>query len=97
VIGRLRDADPAVPHTGRVEDGDGIERLRRWEAAGGTWQVLHGRRDPGAGAGGETGSGPLVSLCRCDGGEEVERVRVVGAEAAAYLRLRPSSDDPEPT
>jgi hypothetical protein len=67
---------------------EGIERLRRWEDAGGTWRVLHGRAEPG--------DGPLVSLCRCDGGEEVERVRLAGAEAAAYLRLRPSSEEPEP-
>jgi hypothetical protein len=73
---------------------DGIERLRRWEDAGGTWRVLHGRGDDGAG-GGEDGPGPLVSLCRCDGGEEVERLRLSGAEAA-YVRLRPSSEDPEP-
>jgi hypothetical protein len=56
--------------------------------------VLHGRGDDGAG-GGEDGPGPLVSLCRCDGGEEVERLRLSGAEAA-YVRLRPSSEDPEP-
>lgn len=67
---------------------DGIERLRRWEDAGGTWRVLHGRA--------EAGDGPLVSLCRCDGGEEVERVRLTGVDAAAYLRLRPSSEEPEP-
>jgi hypothetical protein len=79
-----------------VQGSDGIERLRRWEDAGGTWRVLHGRVTPAAGdeTGGDTG--PLVSLCRCDGGEEVERVRLTGAEAAAYVRLRPSSEDPEP-
>jgi len=82
-------------HTGGV---DGIDGLRRWEDAGGTWRVLHGRAgaDGDGGDGGE-GTGPLVSLCRCDGGEEVERVRVPGADAAAYLRLRPSSEDPEPS
>jgi hypothetical protein len=77
-----------------VQGSDGIERLRRWEDAGGTWRVLHGRAAPTDGAGDDTG--PLVSLCRCDGGEEVERLRLTGAEAAAYVRLRPSSEDPEP-
>jgi hypothetical protein len=79
---------------------DGIERLRRWEDAGGTWRVLHGRATPAAGDdtgdGAGDGAGPLVSLCRCDGGEEVERVRLAGPEAAAYVRARPSSEDPEP-
>ena len=83
-----------VRQTGGVERSEGIERLRRWEDAGGTWRVLHGRTAAEEGAGAR--SGPLVSLCRCDGGEEVERVRLAGDDAAAYLRLRPTSEDPEP-
>jgi hypothetical protein len=75
-----------------VAHEDGIDRLRRWEDAGGTWRLLHGRS--GGDAAGEDGA--LVSLCRCDGGEEVERVRLTGSAAAAYLRARPSSEDPEP-
>lgn len=43
-------------------DGD-LARLRRWEDAGGTWQ-LAGRRT------GEV----TVALCRCDAGEEVDRM-----------------------
>jgi hypothetical protein len=69
--------------------GDGIEELRRWEDAGGTWRVLRGRADDDGGA--------LVSLCRCDGGEEVERIRLTGAAVATYLALRRSSEDPEPS
>lgn len=39
-----------------------LDRLLRWEGAGGTWQVLARHRDS-----------VTVALCRCDGGEEVDR------------------------
>lgn len=39
-----------------------LDRLLRWEDAGGTWRVLGRRRD-----------GVILSLCRCDGGEEADR------------------------
>ena len=54
-----------------------VDRLLRWEDAGGTWYVV---------GGGE------VALCRCDGGEVVERLVVDDEETAAYLRGRPASD-----
>ena len=44
-------------------DPDPVERLRRWESFGATWRVIL-RNDDGA----------VISLCRCDGGEEVERL-----------------------
>ena len=40
-----------------------VETLRRWEDFGGVWRVAY--RD---------GSVVTLSLCRCDGGEEVERL-----------------------
>ncbi|GAA1800425.1 flavin reductase family protein [Agromyces neolithicus] len=40
-----------------------LDELVRWEAFGGTWAVLEATRD-----------GAIVSLCRCDGGEEVSRI-----------------------
>ena len=54
-----------------------VDRLLRWEDAGGTWYAV---------GGGE------VALCRCDGGEVVERLVVDDEETAAYLRGRPASD-----
>ena len=54
-----------------------VDQLLRWELSGGTWYAV------GAGE---------VALCRCDGGEVVERLVVDDEETAAYLRDRPASD-----
>jgi hypothetical protein len=54
-----------------------IDQLLRWEASGGTWYAV-GTQE--------------VALCRCDGGEVVERLAVEDEETAAYLRDRPESD-----
>jgi hypothetical protein len=53
-----------------------IEQLLRWEESGGTWYAV-GTHE--------------VALCRCDGGEVVDRLRVEDEETAAYLRGRPAS------
>jgi len=53
-----------------------VDLLIRWEESGGTWYAV-----------GTT----EVALCRCDGGEIVERLRVEDEETAAYLRGRPAS------
>ena len=37
--------------------------LRRWEDAGGTWQLVA-----------RSATSVTVALCRCDGGEEVDRL-----------------------
>jgi len=54
-----------------------LERLRRWEDAGGTWQLA------GTGATGEV----RLVLCRCDGGEEVDRLVSADPDLIAYVRL----------
>lgn len=41
-----------------------LDRLRRWEDAGGTWEIVH-----------RTQNEVTVALCRCDGGEEADRFR----------------------
>ena len=41
-----------------TEPDDLMETLRRWEAFGATWQVVH-----------STPEQVTVSLCRCDGGK----------------------------
>jgi hypothetical protein len=46
-----------------------LEKLRRWETAGGTWRWETQRGDT-----------VTIALCRCDGGEEVDRL--VSAEPA---------------
>jgi hypothetical protein len=55
---------------------DVVDQLIRWEESGGTWYAV-----------GTT----EVALCRCDGGEIVERLQVDDEETAAYLRERPAS------
>ena len=60
-----------------------LARLLRWEDAGGTWRCESG--------GAEQAS---VVLCRCDGGEEVERILSSDPELLAFLRSLPSEDEP---
>ena len=60
-----------------------LDRLRRWEESGGTWQVL-GRR---------TGS-LTISLCRCDGGEEADRLVTADRTVVAYVGDRVTSEEP---
>ena len=56
--------------------GSVLEQLLRWEAAGGTWYAVGASE---------------VALCRCDGGEVVERLAVEDEETAAYLRAGPGT------
>ena len=58
------------------------ERLRRWEQSGATWHVLT-RSDRAV----------TVALCRCDDGEEVDRLRSDDPAAVTMLRGRTGSDD----
>jgi hypothetical protein len=61
---------------------DVISALRRWEDFGGSWRVLSS--DP---------AGLIVSLCRCDGGEEVERLRSADPALAAFIGQRRTNGD----
>ncbi len=61
---------------------DPVGRLERWEAYGATWRVLS-RRDDAI----------TVSLCRCDGGEEVDRLTSGDPALRAYLDGRWSNED----
>jgi hypothetical protein len=60
-----------------------LDRLRRWEDSGGTWRVV-GRR-----AGTVT-----IALCRCDGGEEVDRFASTDPAVRGHVRDRETSEDP---
>ncbi|WP_395656848.1 hypothetical protein [Nocardioides sp.] len=57
--------------------GSVLDQLVRWQRSGGTWYAV-----------GTT----EVALCRCDGGEVVDRLRVEDEETAAYLREHPVSE-----
>jgi hypothetical protein len=61
---------------------DALETLRRWQEAGGVWRVV-----------GRGGDQVTVSLCRCDGGEEVDRLRTADPHAVAYLLEHPAGED----
>lgn len=59
-----------------------LERISRWEGAGGLWEVV--ARGP---------RGVTVSLCRCDGGEEVDRFTSADDLLLRYLAGRERSDE----
>ena len=61
---------------------DPVAVLSRWEAAGAVWRVL--ARD---------GDAVIVSLCQCDGGEEVGRLTSTDPRLDGYLAGRTRSDD----
>jgi hypothetical protein len=63
-------------------DDPPLEALQRWEIAGGHWRVLS--RGP---------TGLVVSLLRCDGGEEAHRLRTNDQRLAEYVGARDSSSD----
>ena len=59
-----------------------MEIVRRWEQSGGSWLVL--ARHPGR---------LTLSLRRCDGGEEVERLGSSEPELLAFIGDRATSED----
>ncbi|TDE16064.1 hypothetical protein [Jiangella asiatica] len=61
---------------------DVVGTLTRWQDAGGVWRVVA-----------RTPAGTTVALCRCDGGEEVDRVTSADSALLAFLAGRTSSDD----
>jgi hypothetical protein len=63
-----------------TDDAAPVDRLQRWEAFGAHWQVLD-----------DDGSLVTVSLCRCDGGEEVDRLTSADPALRAFLDGRTSS------
>ncbi|HEY9293936.1 MAG TPA: hypothetical protein VIP98_21860 [Microlunatus sp.] len=70
-------ADDSTP-----DEATAIARVRRWEDLGGIWRVLDRRPN-----------WVTVSLCRCDGGEEVERFASSEPALLGYLEDRTSSEE----
>ena len=58
-----------------------IEVLERWEQFGATWRIV-----------GRTRGSVTISLCRCDGGEEVQRITSSDPDLLAWLAGRTSDD-----
>ncbi|GAA1947183.1 hypothetical protein GCM10009798_02780 [Nocardioides panacihumi] len=61
---------------------DPVDVLRRWEAAGGVWEVVS-----------RSSGGLTVRLCTCTGGEEVDRLESSSPALVAYVGERARSDD----
>ena len=57
---------------------DDLETLQRWEEFGAVWEVVH-----------RAGDQVTISLCRCDGGEEVSRLVSSDPAVLAYVEDRP--------
>jgi hypothetical protein len=55
-----------------------VETLQRWEEFGGVWKVAF-----------RSGSRVTLSLCRCDAGEEVERLTFDDPVLTEWLDARP--------
>jgi hypothetical protein len=58
---------------------DALKTLRRWEDAGGHWRILA-----------ERAGSLVVSLERCDGGEEMDRIESDEPGFVDYVRSRSS-------
>jgi len=63
--------------------GQDLNRLRRWEDAGGTWRVTARRAET-----------VTVALCRCDGGEEVDRFTSSEPMVLDHVGHRVTSEEP---
>jgi hypothetical protein len=68
-----------------VEAAGPVAALQRWAELGAVWRVVGQGRD-----------GVTVALCRCDGGEEVERLTSADPALLTYLAGRSSSEDEVP-
>ncbi len=68
-----------------MDEDDPVEVLRRWEDFGAVWQVVH-----------RTPDRVTVSLCRCDGGEEVSRLVSEDPHLLRYLDDRDEDDSATP-
>ena len=70
---------PDLAHA-KTTDGPGLDpvgRLRRWEDFGGVWRIV--ARD---------GSLATIALCRCDAGEEVDRLTSNDPKLLDFLAAR---------
>lgn len=65
------------------EPSQDVQRVTRWEVAGGIWQIL-ARSDDRV----------TVALYRCDAGEEVDRFSSTDPALLAHLAHRTRSDEP---
>ena len=62
-----------------------MDRLERWQDFGAVWQVAS-----------RTASTVTISLCRCDGGEELDQLTSSDPDFLAWLGGRTSSEQNRP-
>lgn len=75
---RAGDSD----HSDATEVITDLDRVKRWQDRGGTWRIRA-----------RFGDQVTVSLCRCDVGEEMERLTSTDADLLEFLGDRDASDD----
>ena len=63
-----------------MTESDPVDVVRRWEDFGGTWRIVS-----------QDGASVVVSLCRCDGGEEVQRLSFADPALLTWLNGRTSN------
>ncbi len=71
-----------VAAAGDSDDSEDLQRLTRWVRAGGLWEVVA-----------STPRGVTIGLCRCDGGEEVDRFTTSDPLVPGHLAGRARSDE----
>jgi len=69
-------------HDDADSGGDVLAVLQRWRDMGATWHVVT-----------RSSTSVTVALCRCDGGEEVDRLTSGDPAVLGYLVGRDSSED----
>ncbi|QDP98738.1 hypothetical protein FOE78_11000 [Microlunatus elymi] len=69
------------PDPSPTDGRSGLGRVRRWEDLGGIWRVLDRHPDQ-----------LTISLCRCDGGEEVERFSSSEPSLLGFIGDRDTSE-----
>jgi len=89
VNGRHHERVTESAGPGRPADADAvvfepgpIEVLLRWQKLGATWRVVS-----------RTQTWVTLSLCRCDGGEELQRLTSTNPELLEWLADRTSSEE----
>jgi len=76
-----KSPDPGLPADGVVCEPGPIEVLERWQRFGATWRVVS-----------RTEGSATISLCRCDGGEEVQRLTSTDPELLGWLSGKTNSE-----
>lgn len=64
-----------------MSEENAVETLSRWTDSGAMWRVLY-----------RTPTSITVSMCRCDGGEEMERLTSTDPELLAWIGDRQISN-----